>query len=640
MGEVALAAMGASGSAVVQCVPLEDRRSRPSRGFLASALLACALVVGPLAHADDHGDDLSSATRVSLPSETAGVMDSGDDEDWFRLEVAARGEVVAETIGMDTWGVLYDATGHALALDDESGRGHNFRIRRMLDAGTYFLRVGSWWPSGNYVLRATGPNAGHLHRLGDFDGDGKDDVLLRHQDGRWRLYLMDGRAVLAGGGAVSLTADLAWRVAGIGDFDGDGKDDALMRHQDGRWRLYLMDGRAVLAGGGAVSLTADLAWRVAGIGDFDGDGKDDALMRHQDGRWHYYSMNGDAVLAGSGPANLTTNLAWQVAGIGDFNGDDRTDVLLRHGDGRWRYYAMDGRARRSGGGPANLTTNLAWQVAGIGDFNGDGRDDVLLRHENGRWRYYAMDGRTRRSGGGAVDLTADTTIAVAGIGDMNGDGRADVLARGTDGSWHYYALDSRRPLSVSGEAALTGNLAWVALGGRATGATTAGRPLGDRSLPLGRDEAIDLSEAFVDDQTLTYEVRSSDSDVVRSSVTANVLTLMPVAEGRAAVMVTARDPDGNLATQTIAVTVGLTFRDCAACPLMVRVPAGTFTMGAPESEPFSLPDERPQRTVSISAFAAGAYEVTFAEWGACVAAGGWRTQAQLPVAEHCPRHTR
>ena len=38
-----------------------------------------------------------------------------------------------------------------------------------------------------------------------------------------------------------------------------------------------------------------------------------------------------------------------------------------------------------------------------------------------------------------------------------------------------------------------------------------------------------------------------------------------------------------------------TFRDCAECPPMVRIPAGTFTMGEPEAGPRSLDDVRPQR---------------------------------------------
>ncbi|MDE2664454.1 MAG: formylglycine-generating enzyme family protein [Gemmatimonadota bacterium] len=68
-----------------------------------------------------------------------------------------------------------------------------------------------------------------------------------------------------------------------------------------------------------------------------------------------------------------------------------------------------------------------------------------------------------------------------------------------------------------------------------------------------------------------------------------------------------------------------TFRDCAFCPEMVVVPPGTFTMGSPESEEFRGAVEGPQHSVTIGApFAVGVYEVTFAEWDACVQMGGCR----------------
>ena len=68
--------------------------------------------------------------------------------------------------------------------------------------------------------------------------------------------------------------------------------------------------------------------------------------------------------------------------------------------------------------------------------------------------------------------------------------------------------------------------------------------------------------------------------------------------------------------------VGQRFRDCPECPEMVVVPSGTFLMGAPESELRSEDDDRPVHGVSVPSFAAGVYEVTFAEWDACVATGG------------------
>ena len=65
------------------------------------------------------------------------------------------------------------------------------------------------------------------------------------------------------------------------------------------------------------------------------------------------------------------------------------------------------------------------------------------------------------------------------------------------------------------------------------------------------------------------------------------------------------------------------WRDCEVCPLLRAVPAGSFTMGSPPQESGRLVHEGPQHTVSFAApFAIGVYEVTFAEWDACVDDGG------------------
>ena len=67
---------------------------------------------------------------------------------------------------------------------------------------------------------------------------------------------------------------------------------------------------------------------------------------------------------------------------------------------------------------------------------------------------------------------------------------------------------------------------------------------------------------------------------------------------------------------------GTAFQDCPECPEMVVIPGGTFLMGSPEDEPGRDNDEGPQREVTVPAFAMGKYEVTFAEWDACLADGG------------------
>ena len=63
--------------------------------------------------------------------------------------------------------------------------------------------------------------------------------------------------------------------------------------------------------------------------------------------------------------------------------------------------------------------------------------------------------------------------------------------------------------------------------------------------------------------------------------------------------------------------VGEPFRDCPECPLMVRVPSGSFQMADPERSPAGSVREW---TLS-EPLAVGVYEVTFDEWDACRQAG-------------------
>jgi formylglycine-generating enzyme required for sulfatase activity len=66
------------------------------------------------------------------------------------------------------------------------------------------------------------------------------------------------------------------------------------------------------------------------------------------------------------------------------------------------------------------------------------------------------------------------------------------------------------------------------------------------------------------------------------------------------------------------------FRECAKdCPEMIVIPAGEFMMGSPETEQGRYDLEGPQHKVTIAnPFAVAKFDVTFAEWDACVLVGG------------------
>ncbi len=68
----------------------------------------------------------------------------------------------------------------------------------------------------------------------------------------------------------------------------------------------------------------------------------------------------------------------------------------------------------------------------------------------------------------------------------------------------------------------------------------------------------------------------------------------------------------------------VSFRECAKdCPEMIVAPAGDFTMGSPETEEGRFDAEGPQHKLTISRpFAVSRFDVTFADWDACVSGGG------------------
>jgi len=69
-----------------------------------------------------------------------------------------------------------------------------------------------------------------------------------------------------------------------------------------------------------------------------------------------------------------------------------------------------------------------------------------------------------------------------------------------------------------------------------------------------------------------------------------------------------------------------TFRDCADCPEMVMVPAGSLIMGSKAHK-----SESPATPVIIpGSFAIGKFEVTFNEWAACVMDGGCTNNTSPP----------
>jgi hypothetical protein len=99
-----------------------------------------------------------------------------------------------------------------------------------------------------------------LGRVGDFDADGRDDLILRSSLGDYSTWTFDGADLVS---MASLPSrGLEWQVATIADLDGDGADDLIWRHTNGSLEGWLMDGTSIASLGSITTLGDE--WIFAG----------------------------------------------------------------------------------------------------------------------------------------------------------------------------------------------------------------------------------------------------------------------------------------------------------------------------------------------------------------------------------------
>ena len=178
--------------------------------------------------------------------------------------------------------------------------------------------------------------------------------------------------------SVSLgTLATSWNIVGVGDFNGDGKADILWQHSSGARSIWLMNGTVRT---GSVSLgNVDNKWSIAGSGDFNGDGKADILWQNTSGARGIWLMNGTVHISSVSLGNVDKQ--WKIVGSDDFNGDGKTDILWQHSSGARSIWLMNGTVRTSSVSLGNVDNT--WNIAGTGDFNGDGKADILWQYSSG-----------------------------------------------------------------------------------------------------------------------------------------------------------------------------------------------------------------------------------------------------------------
>jgi len=357
--------------------------------------------------------------------------------------------------------------------------------------------------------------------IGDFDGDGETDALLRPTGADLPGAQYQGRA--AGqdprwvqdipAGFLGLDWQATDGAAHSGDFDGDRRDDVYLQpYASGRGHSLVLTDAAGYVGGIAQRFPANLLgldWSATAsaitVGDYDGDGLSDAFLqsRHADGQQAVVLTVRDLGFAVGVQSFADGYLSrhWSADAVrvhqGDFDGDGRGDLLLQVRDDLLLgapYHEAAYAVLLAGSDGRFTAIHASWERDELGldwspeaydlvlqDVDGDGRVDLALiaKAPNGTHSLLLGDGSGRFSGiaarwrGNATpqqafrEVMRDFDRAVHGTtGDLHLDDATagtSLTSRSTASSQRSFASGYAAVGAVQGSAGVSGGAASYSL---------------------------------------------------------------------------------------------------------------------------------------------------------------------------------
>jgi len=303
--------------------------------------------------------------------------------------------------------------------------------------------------------------------IADIDGDGKADIVVANRCGTDpNCQIPAGIGVLLGNGDGTFQAAQSHNSGGyytffasVGDFNGDGKPDLVAANECGDANCQSIGGLGVLLGNGDGSFQAAQVYDAGGVdpfsvivSDVNGDGKADLLALNVCGRDPNCAVvGGISVLLGNGDGTYQSAQVYSSGGYtsqsmaaADVNGDGKADVVVANSCGGDHNCLGHGSLSvLLGNGDGTFQAEHSYDSGGygvnsvaVGDVNGDGKPDLVSTNPcandptcsgNGSTNVLLGNGDGTFQTAQSYDSGTGRVISVA-ISDVNGDGKADVAA--------------------------------------------------------------------------------------------------------------------------------------------------------------------------------------------------------------------